>query len=425
MRRLSQSVFAGAAAALLAVGLTPQPAHAQQPAQSFVTFNAYLSSVARADYASLAANHMRDYVLGLYSGVRVSHSYQFGGAYFDCVDAMSQPTVRDLGLKTLATPPDASTTGKGNDAAGAASPLQQGLTDAFGNAVSCAAGTIPMRRLSLDQMTKFPSLAAYLGKSPDSMASGGVSPLANAHRYAARRQNLTNYGGNSWINLWNPSGEFTLSQQWFATGSGTTTQTVEGGWVHYPGKFGNNAALFIFFTPDGYAHGCYNLECSGFVQTNSNWHLGGAWSSYSTPGGTQYGFQQQWKYYNGNWWLYLRGSGTLDAVGYYPGSVFNNGQMSRNATETTFGGETFTSGTNWPQMGSGQFPGGFGVAAYQNSIFYLPRNEAGGTGVWSNLNVNIVTNPACYGLSYHGSTDPGGDWPGTTYFYYGGPGGNC
>jgi hypothetical protein len=121
----------------------------------------------------------------------------------------------------------------------------------------------------------------------------------------------------------------------------------------------------------------------------------------------------------------MKGSGTLDAVGYYPGSVFNNGQMSRNAAETTFGGETYTSGTNWPQMGSGQFPGGFGVAAYQNSVFYLPRNESGGTGVWSNLNIDIVTNPNCYRLTYHGSTDPGGDWPGTTYFYYGGPGGNC
>jgi hypothetical protein len=417
-------VFAGAAAALLAVGLTAQPARAEQPAlppaQSFVTFDAYLSSVARTTFAAPAAEQMRGYILNLYRGVKVGHSYQFGGAYFDCADVMSQPTVRDLGLKKLATPPDAGTIGGAGTARSAASPLRLGLTDAFGNAVSCKDGTIPMRRLPLEQMTKYPSLQAYLGKTPD-----GASLRANAHRYAARRQTLTNYGGNSWINLWNPSGEFTLSQQWFATGSGSTTQTVEGGWVHYPGKFGNNAVLFIFSTPDGYAHGCYNLECSGFVQTNNNWHLGGAWSSYSTPGGTQYGFQQQWKYYNGNWWLYLKGSGTLDAVGYYPGSVFNNGQMSRNAAETTFGGETYTSGSNWPQMGSGQFPGGFGVAAYQNSVFYLPRNESGGTGVWSNLNIDIVTNPNCYRLTYHGSTDPGGDWPGTTYFYYGGPGGNC
>lgn len=250
MRRLSQSVFAGAAAALLAMSLTAQPAQAQRPVPSFVTFDAYLNSVAGANYATPAAKNMRDYVLDLYNGVRVSHSYQFDGAYFDCADAMSQPTVRDLGLKKLATPPDAGATGADNNAKGTTSPLRLGLTDAFGNAVSCKAGTIPMRRLNLDQMTKFPSVQAYLGKTPDGVVSDGASLLANPHRYAARRQYLTNYGGSSWINLWNPSGEFTLSQQWFGTGSGTTTQTVEGGWVHYPGKFGNNAVLFIFSTPD-------------------------------------------------------------------------------------------------------------------------------------------------------------------------------
>jgi Neprosin len=423
MRHLSKSVFAGAAATMLAIGLAAQPATAQP--FSFVTFDAYLSTVARTHYASQASEQMRDYVLDLYQGVKAEHSYQFDGAYFDCVGIMSQPSVRELGLTKLATPPAATAMGKDSTADGAASPLRLGLVDAFGNAVACGAGTIPMRRLSLDQMTRFPSLQAYLAKSPDGVALEGRSVQANPHRYAARRQHLTNFGGNSWINLWNPSGEFTLSQQWFATGANATTQSVEGGWVHYPGKFGNNAVLFIFSTPDGYAHGCYNLECSGFVQTNNNWHLGGAWSAYSTPGGAQWGFQQQWKYFNGNWWLFLKGSGTLDAVGYYPGSVFNGGEMSRNASRTTFGGETFTSGTNWPQMGSGAFPGGYGVAAFHNSVFYLPRNESGGTGVWSDLNVNIVTNPNCYRLTYHGSTTAGGDWPGTTYFYYGGPGGNC
>jgi Neprosin len=216
---------------------------------------------------------------------------------------------------------------------------------------------------------------------------------------------VTNYGGSSWLNLWDPSGDFTLSQQWYANGSGSGTQTVEGGWVHYPAKFGSRSVLFIFSTPNDYSSGCYDLECPGFVQTSSSVSPGGAFSNYSTYGGTQWGFGLQWKYYNGNWWMFYSGT----AVGYYPGSVFRGGPMSRNASITEYGGETYTGGTYWPQMGSGKFANaGFGQAAFQNTIFYIPQNVSGGTGVWSSLS-SFVTNRACYTLSVTPAAS-GGNW---------------
>jgi len=359
---------------------------------------------------------MRSYILGTYRGVTVKHSFVFGGKYVDCVPVRSQPTVRDLKLATMATPPAAA---PARSAAGKAarSALTMGLHDAYGNAISCPAGSIPMLRLSLRTMSGFPTLHAFLAKGPDG-AAGVPKVTANAHRYAYGYQSVTNYGGNSWLNVWNPSGQFTLSQQWYVNGSGSGTQTVEGGWVHYPAKFGAKSVLFIFSTPDDYASGCYNLDCSGFVQTSSSVTLGAPFTNYSHYGKTQYGFSLQWKYYNGNWWMYYQGN----AVGYYPASVFNGGPMGTNSNLNEFGGETYTSGTSWPQMGSGKFPkAGFKQAAYQRTIFYNPRNENGGTGVWSSL-TPVATNPSCYKIKYTPSSK-GGSWG--TYFYYGGPGGNC
>jgi hypothetical protein len=218
--------------------------------------------------------------------------------------------------------------------------------------------------------------------------------------------------------LWNPSGDFTLSQQWYANGSGSGTQTVEGGWVHYPAEFGSKSVLFIFSTPNDYASGCYNLQCAGFVQTSSAATLGAPFTNYSSYGGTQWGFSLQWKYYDGNWWMFYQ----VNAVGYYPGSVFNGGPMGKNSALTEYGGEAYTPSGGWPQMGSGKFASaGREQAAFQKTIFYIPQDVSGGTGTWSSL-TPVETNPSCYTIAYTPSSE-GGSWG--TYFYFGGPGGNC
>jgi Neprosin len=380
---------------------------------SFVPFNTFLSSVKSAKYKSFAAAkssskafaQMRSYVLNTYQGVKVTHSYYADDSYFDCVVTATQPAVRALGVTKLATPPTLATKAAGkSQGSAAASPLSLGKKDVYGNAISCPQGTIPMQRLSLERLTKFSSLKAFLAKKPGSVETTPITP-GGPHRYAVGYQYVDNYGGNSWLNLWNPYGEFSLSQQWFVNGG----QTVEGGWVHYPAKFGSNSVLFIFFTPDNYASGCYNLECNGFVQTSNAFALGGAWNNYSSWGGAQWGFSQQWKYSSGNWWLFIQGT----AIGYYPGSVYRSGQLTYgNANLAEFGGETYTSGSYWPWMGSGYFPSaGYTWAAYQDTVFYIARPSY--TSYWSSLS-RYASNPACYDISIS-----------STYFYYGGPGGYC
>jgi hypothetical protein len=417
------------AAAPGAASASSPAAKSQTHAGRFVSFAAFIKATSDARYGSYvgaglpgharsrrAFDVMRSYILATYRDVKVEHSFVLDGGYFDCVTTHSQPTVRDLGIHVIAQPP-AATHSAHHGGRALVSPLTLGRRDAYGNAISCPAGTIPMRRISLGEMTRFPTLAAYLAKQPGGGGTPQTTP-GGPHRYAYGIQNLTNYGGNSWLNVWNPSGEFSLSQQWYTNGTGAGLQTVEGGWVHYPDQFGANSVLFIYSTPNNYTSGCYNLMCAGFVQTSAAVALGGPFTNYSSYGGTQWGFALQWKYFAGNWWMFYQGS----AVGYYPGKVFNRGPMATNASATLYGGETYTAGNNWPQMGSGKFASaGWSQAAFQNTIFYIPRDENGGTGVWSAL-TTTATNPACYTINYTGSAT-GGSWG--TYFYFGGPGGVC
>ena len=242
---------------------------------------------------------------------------------------------------------------------------------------------------------------------------------AGVHRWAWGEQQVANKGGDSRLNVWKPNvapGNFSLSQHWYVGGNEGNTQTVEGGWQVFPSKYGtDNPALFIFFTPDNYATGCYNLECKGFVQINNSWVLGGSLSPQSTDGGTQYIIRMQWQLYKNNWWLFVQGAGSYVAVGYYPGTLFKDGQMSKNAQFVKYGGETWADGNDKAgQMGSGQFANaGWTHAAYQRTIYYIDLSL---TGQWTTLTPNQPT-ASCYTIDMHNNS--AGSW--ATYFYFGGP----
>ena len=190
-----------------------------------------------------------------------------------------------------------------------------------------------------------------------------------------------------------------------------------------PDKYSTNkAVLFIYWTADDYQNtGCYNLDCSGFVQTNSNWCLGGTWDHYSSTGGGQWGFELQWKLYLGNWWLFLKGPGNFEAVGYYPTSIYKGGQLATNSTLIEYGGEVARkTGDVWPQMGSGaQANAGWQYAAYQNTIFYIPKDIDDGVGVWASLMTIDEALASCFTIDYV-SANSGSTWG--TYIFFGGPG---
>nr|KYP70249.1 hypothetical protein KK1_009460 [Cajanus cajan] len=308
----------------------------------------------------------------------------------------------------------------------------------------CPEGTVPIRRTTEQDFLRASSIRRF-GRKPrrgvrrDSTGTG--------HEHAVVSVNGDQYyGAKASINVWTPSVtdpyEFSLSQIWVIAGSfGNDLNTIEAGWqalnivkvlkdvqgLYFsllfafvsPELYGDNyPRFFTYWTTDAYqATGCYNLLCSGFVQTNNRIAIGAAISPRSIYNGRQFDIGLMvWKDpKHGHWWLEF-GSGLL--VGYWPAYLFSH--LRSHASMVQFGGEIVNSRSRGyhtgTQMGSGHFAEeGFRKAAYFRNLQVVD---------WDNnllplSNIHQVADHSnCYDIRV-GSNNVWG-----TYFYYGGPGRN-
>jgi hypothetical protein len=390
---------------------------------------------------------MRQHILNLYQGVEVAHSYVLDGDHFDCVPEMQQPGVRMQGLKSIVTPPpaavlkqifaDSGDRTESSETPSGASQLGSGRqVDEFGNSQVCEAKTISMRRVTLEETSRFETLKNFFEKGPGGSGQARVAkpePLTVEHKYSFTYQYVNNFGQTDTISLWSPNvntsrGEvFSLAQSW-TVGYTPTTQTAEVGWQNYPAFYGGqNSRLFIYWTADDYNKtGCYNLTCSGFVQySNTGWTFGAGFNNYSKIGGGQYEFTARY-YYSGGYWFLGLGTSPTNAtwVGYFPASLYGSGAMATHSQLLEFGSESVGSNP-WPSEGSGDWSSaGYGYAGYQRALYHWA--DPGYSAVWDSLTVDQPS-PNCYTITgpyNNGWNPPSNDWG--IYFYFGGPGGsNC
>ncbi|CAI9775368.1 unnamed protein product [Fraxinus pennsylvanica] len=287
---------------------------------------------------------------------------------------------------------------------------------------SCPEGTVPIRRTSEQDILRASSLSRFGKKIPKQFRRDSSS---NGHEHAVGY--VTGdvfYGAKASINVWAPQVankyEFSLSQLWVIAGSfGDDLNTIEAGWQISPELYGDNfPRFFTYWTSDAYqATGCYNLLCSGFVQTNNGIAIGAAISPTSSYNGGQFDISLLvWKDpKHGNWWLEF-GSGVL--VGYWPSFLFTH--LRDHASMIQFGGEIVNSSPSGfhtsTQMGSGHFAGeGFGKSSYFRNLQIVDWDNS--LVPLSNLKV-LADHPNCYDIQ--GGVN--GVWG--NYFYYGGPGRN-
>ncbi|HEY1709720.1 MAG TPA: neprosin family prolyl endopeptidase [Rhizomicrobium sp.] len=408
---------AGGLLSLLALSAEPAAAQSIQAA-SYAQFQQSVTGARAQDYighpgfkvqSAAAFEEMRGHLQQMYSGVVTRGGYTQDNATFDCVTVASQPGAS--GLRQIAAPPSLSPA----SAEGRSHLEPETLT---GNAQHCSSGTIPLRRVTIDQLARFRTLREFFHKSPFDAHVLRPDIAQPQHKYAFTYQYVTNYGGSSAISVYDPviktanDEVFSLTQHWYVgtvSNDDAATQTAETGWQVFP-EFYNTTkpVLFIYYTADDYNNtGCYNLTCKAFVQISNTWALGGAMPHVSTATSV---VQVQFGYYfhGGNWWLSIGN----DWVGYYPATLYKGGQLSKAANLIEYGGETVGS-TIWPPMGSGKFANAAG-ASYQHKIQY--RNGAGKL-VKPSLTVDLPS-PACYT-----ATVPAFSAKWLTYFNYGGPGG--
>ncbi|KAL8052646.1 hypothetical protein ABFX02_05G018700 [Erythranthe guttata] len=287
----------------------------------------------------------------------------------------------------------------------------------------CPEGTIPIRRTSEEDVFRANSVRRFGRKIPRNPIRRDSSNTGHEHAVGYVSGNEY-YGAKASINVWAPrvdnQYEFSLSQIWVIAGSfAADLNTIEAGWQVSPELYGDNRPrFFTYWTSDAYqTTGCYNLLCSGFVQTNSRIAIGAAISPISSYNGGQFDISLLvWKDpKHGNWWLEF-GNGIL--VGYWPSFLFTH--LRDRATMVQFGGETVNSRTSGAhtstQMGSGHFAGqGFGKASYFRNLQVVDWDNS--LIPLSNLRV-LADHPKCYDIR-GGINRVWGN-----YFYYGGPGRN-
>lgn len=300
------------------------------------------------------------------------------------------------------------------------------------NGTRCPKGTVPIRRSTVHDVLRSKSLFDFGKKqAPISLiarrkdAPDVVSANGHEHAIAYTGSSLEVYGAKATINVWDPSiqvvNEFSLSQIWVLSGSfdGSDLNSIEAGWQVSPELYGDSRPrLFTYWTSDSYqATGCYNLLCSGFVQTNSRVAIGAAISPVSSYAGNQYDISILiWKDPKiGNWWMSF-GDNTL--VGYWPAELFTH--LANHATMVEWGGEVVNSRANGEhtstQMGSGHFAeDGFGKASYFRNLEIVDSDNSL-TAVQSIS--TLAENTNCYNIESSYSNEWG------THFYYGGPGSN-
>ena len=418
--------------------------------KGFESFKSFLDSVHSTKYAALTAHadskiahedaldEMKAHILKLYQKTEAPHSFtDESGAIYDCIPIEQQPALKGTRGSVPKAPDAPPAVPAGPHTSGGphenwkdhhiASPLGADNKDRYGNMMHCPSGTIPMRRVTLADMRRFPTLRDFFRKGP---RGAGRPPRESepptvpaTHRWAHAYQNVANGGGHSFLNLWDPpigSGQvFSLSQHWYVGGSGSKLQTLECGWQVYPAFYGDTKPhLFTYWTADDYnTTGCYNLTCSAFVQISSAYYPGMALGPTSILGGPQYIVELTYWHTGGRWWFYVNGTSGSNAIGYYPDSLYKGGALAGNASEIDYGGETVGT-TTFPRMGSGQFANqGWQKAAYQRTIGYY--QPLGGPMINASLTPSQSW-PNCYTAEVVKYAAP---WYET--LWYGGPGGNC
>lgn len=296
----------------------------------------------------------------------------------------------------------------------------------------CPKGTVPIRRTKKGGFLRARSVLKFPFRRPPRIGLKprvGKAPVQNSatseYAYAILRSKEY-YGTKATINLWQPKideDKGGVSASGFGVVGGPSTSElniIEAGWIVYPELFGDNSTrLYTLWTSDSYqSTGCFNLFCSGFVQTSNEIALGASLSPTSVYNGPQYEISFSiWKDQNQPmWWLQYQNN----TLGYWPTSLFK--YLVNHASIIIWGGEAAsTKGDGLSprtQMGSGHFPEeGYGRASYFRNLQIINGSNALVTPPPDTIQT-FSDHPNCYGILFGNNADWG------DYFYYGGPGKN-
>ncbi|KAL5098237.1 hypothetical protein RYX36_002564 [Vicia faba] len=277
--------------------------------------------------------------------------------------------------------------------------------------VDCPKGSVPIRRTTKEDLIRAKILL-----------NNNTLVKRKAHRAEVYVSGRHYYGVRGTTSVYKPEcsiNQASMSNAYVRNGEGGALNKISVGWHVFPHIYGNDRTYaYATWTSDGYVKtGCYNLQCQGFVQIHSKYHIGVPLQPVSVYGGDIYempvAIYQDAK--SKNWWLSIFG----ETIGYYPQELFNN---LKEAVQVGWGGSTIAMGDPSPKMGSGYFPDkNFKHACYFLNIGYKNATNSQYYGPNYSEAKGFHDVPECFGVEYYGRQE-------SPYGYclqFGGPGGKC
>lgn len=282
----------------------------------------------------------------------------------------------------------------------------------------CPENTVPIRRMKRDDLLRARSAGRFSRLSHRT----GPYPILPHNDYGpeyarAGLQGELYRGANAVIDVWSPSievGDVSKASITLISGSGLDINLIEAGWTVDRRLYNDDKPRFTAcWTSDDFTEtGCFNLECSGFVQTSNQVGLSASIEPVSTYGGDRFAFYLAIHQDSStkNWWLTFE----EEMVGYFPNSLFSN--LGDGANFIFWGGTVSTlTAESDPKMGSGHFPEeNYALASEIKQIKYL--DSAWALQRPTKLDM-IRQQPNCSNLTL-------GDDNSGVYLSYGGPGRN-
>jgi len=163
--------------------------------RSVIAFSQFYRSVANARFEDYAGKNgvrvanadefarMKAHIVSTYEGVRARNSFVLGEReVIDCIDVRTQPALRKEGKFTAPEKPPAPLVAreKRGDEERKGQPVTPMLSaktkDRFGNVQYCQQGFIPMRRITLDDLVRYETLADFFNKYGKAGEKGDPQP---------------------------------------------------------------------------------------------------------------------------------------------------------------------------------------------------------------------------------------------------------
>ena len=164
------------------------------------------------------------------------------GMWVDCVDVNRQPGMLapDMAGKTVEQPPPpparhddrARVLPHGAQLAVLDTELHANEADENGVVRRCEEGTIPIRRRTPEELSRFPNLRDMFSKGRGHpFKSGSNSPSPKFYEHAGSSQSVTNWGMQFFMNIWSPttnSSDHSISQMWVLNSAVTDWRRQDG-----------------------------------------------------------------------------------------------------------------------------------------------------------------------------------------------------